>query len=96
MIGDAAAEAAITAIKEAKVAPEKRPILTHCQVIPGVSLSGKLATGVSTFLCKMVVFSILNHLQPVSTDHNFSQYTASMMNVYSGSFFTPLTFRFYP
>ena len=32
VIGDAAAEAAITAIERADVAPQKRPILTHCQV----------------------------------------------------------------
>ena len=32
MIGDAAADAAITAIEAADVAPQRRPILTHCQV----------------------------------------------------------------
>ena len=33
MIGDAAAEAALDALCFADVAPEKRPILTHCQVM---------------------------------------------------------------
>ena len=32
VIGDAAADAALDAMEYAKVAPEKRPILTHCQV----------------------------------------------------------------
>ena len=32
MIGDAAAELALTALETVGVAPEKRPILTHCQV----------------------------------------------------------------
>ena len=32
VIGDAAADAILTAIETANVAPEKRPILTHCQV----------------------------------------------------------------
>ena len=34
VIGDAAAEAAISAIEAADVARERRPILTHCQVVP--------------------------------------------------------------
>jgi predicted amidohydrolase YtcJ len=32
VIGDAAADAALTALEYADVAPQKRPILTHCQV----------------------------------------------------------------
>lgn len=31
-IGDAAADLALTAIQHAKVAPQKRTLLTHCQV----------------------------------------------------------------
>ena len=32
VIGDRAAEAAIEAFEKAQITPEKRPILTHCQV----------------------------------------------------------------
>ena len=31
-IGDAAAESVIQALEDSRVAPEKRPIITHCQV----------------------------------------------------------------
>ena len=32
IIGDKAADAALTALEAAEVTPERRPILTHCQV----------------------------------------------------------------
>ena len=32
IIGDAAADCTLEGLKAAKVAPEKRPLLTHCQV----------------------------------------------------------------
>lgn len=33
-IGDAAADAVLTALEISRVAPEKRPIIVHCQVGP--------------------------------------------------------------
>ena len=32
-IGDAAADAVLTSLEEEKIAPEKRPIMVHCQVM---------------------------------------------------------------
>lgn len=37
VIGDDGAEAALDGLAYAKVTPEKRPILTHCQALPSVS-----------------------------------------------------------
>ena len=54
VIGDRAAEATIEALEKAEVTPERRPILTHCQVTSFTTTSNKTIIGTSLFI---VIFS---------------------------------------